>query len=409
MIVTILLNSLWQGAIIACVAAIVSRLATSASASTRYALWFSALLALALIPIASSLSVLDLFAPLPDTAISTPIRAASGVATHAADWTWLIAAWGIGVTFFLARLVYSCARLARILHQATPATALGGDVVLSHDVSIPIAAGFSAPVVILPAMLPGSMDGAELQQIIEHERAHIRRGDILTNLVQRTIEALFFFNPFAYLIGAQLLREREVACDDVAVAKTGEPDSYAASLMHLAQSTHRPRTALLSPSAVGSGHMLVGRIASIIDGKSRRFKFNVALIALGTVTFTALAFLFASSMRPQNAAPGAVTTRSAQTQSCAGKTIAVAISNAVPPVFPDSARSAGVGQVSANVVVSVDAQGHVGNAGVLNSSGNAAIDQATIAAATASTYTPETIDCKAIAGRYVFHADFSPN
>ena len=409
MIVTILLNSLWQGAIVVAIAAIVSAMARSASASTKYALWFAALLALVLVPVVSSLNLLGLVAPLPASAISSPIRAVSGAAAHAASWNWLIAAWCIGVAFFLARLVYSHARLAQILHQAAPATDLGVNVVLSHDVTIPIAAGFLSPVVILPASLPGSMDAAELQQIIEHECAHIRRGDILTNLVQRAIEALFFFNPFAYVIGAQLLREREVACDDVAVAKTGEPDSYATSLMHLAQSTHRPRTALLSPSAVGSGHALVGRIAYILDGKSRSFKINIALIALGSVAFVGLAYLFASNMRAQTPAlPAAKVASSAKSQSCVGKSTLVAITSAMQPVFPDNIRNTGIGQVSALVEVTVGANGQVLNPRVYQSSGNAAIDQATLTAATASTYTPATLNCKPVAGAYMFRAEFAP-
>src|SRR5579862_5486927 len=185
MIVTIFLNSLWQGAIIVAIAAVVSRVAVKASASTRYALWFAALLALAVIPVLSSMNLLAFLAPIPDTAVSAPIRAVGSVTAHASNVTWLIAVWIAGVAFFAGRLVVSYVRLARVLHYAFPAPALGNDVVLSREVTIPIAAGLFSPVVILPFALPETMEAAELEQVVEHERAHIRRGDILTNFVQR--------------------------------------------------------------------------------------------------------------------------------------------------------------------------------------------------------------------------------
>src|SRR6185312_4287699 len=106
MIVTIFLNSLWQGAIIVAIAALASRFAARGSASTRYALWFAALSALAIIPIASSTDLLAFFSPIPDATVSAPIHAVSAATAHAANWTWLMLAWAAGAAFFVARLAY---------------------------------------------------------------------------------------------------------------------------------------------------------------------------------------------------------------------------------------------------------------------------------------------------------------
>lgn len=395
MIETVLLNGLWQGAIIVAVAAVAARF-VARSASTRYAVWLCGLLAIALTPIASSI---NLGAPVPYTPIAAPIHAAASFTAHASNWQWLIVVWAIGVALCVARLIFSSLRIAGVLHRSVPATHLGHDIVTSSDVSIPISAGFFSPVVIVPTELASTMSAAELAPIIEHERAHIRRGDILTNLAQRLVEAALFFNPFVYLIGAQLIREREIACDDAAVRIAVTPVAYASSLMRLAQSTTRPQTALLSPSVIGSGHVLVGRIARVLNGKSRTFGFNAALVVAVIAVFGGLMFFLESTMAHANPVIAKAT-------ACTVPNADASVITPGPIVYPDGA--AAKGPRAAVVEVMISATGAPTGTHVYKTSGDPLIDKAAANAAMASTYSPKTVGCKGVAGAFLFRADFTP-
>jgi TonB family protein len=153
--------------------------------------------------------------------------------------------------------------------------------------------------------------------------------------------------------------------------------------------------------------VLVGRITHILDGTSRRFKLNVALIALGTVAFVGLAVFFASSMKPQPAAPKAALSATTATTASRACNADALVTNPAPPVFPDSAKNM-VARSASVVAVTVASDGRPLNAKVYQSSGVAAFDQATTAAALASTYTPKTVNCKPVIGSYLFRAEFAP-
>ena len=79
------------------------------------------------------------------------------------------------------------------------------------------------------------LDRDELQGVIAHELAHIRRNDHIVNLVQRLIEALLFFHPAVWFVSCRVRIERERSCDDLVLASGGEPLPYAASLLAAAE------------------------------------------------------------------------------------------------------------------------------------------------------------------------------
>ncbi len=130
---------------------------------------------------------------------------------------WFAAFWGAGILVCTVRIAISYLCLGRIRRSATPAPRLGERVFTSPLVPVPIAAGLWHPVVIVPNDLFDTLAPRDLEAIIAHERAHIARNDIFGNVVQRLVESLLFFNPWVYVIGRQLVKEREAACDDWAV------------------------------------------------------------------------------------------------------------------------------------------------------------------------------------------------
>jgi beta-lactamase regulating signal transducer with metallopeptidase domain len=397
---TILLDGLWQGGIIAAIAAGATALVPQRQAATRYAVWFTALVALALVPVFTVWHPVPAFAPLPMPVEHTAV-ATSVITARAASATgmWLLAAWLIGVAVCFLRLGVSHARIARIVRNATQAPEFGAGVVTSNELSVPIAAGLFKPVVVIPASLAMTLERSDLESIVAHERAHIRRMDVAGNLVQRVVEACLFFNPWIYVIGRQLIAEREAACDDWAVSATGEADRYATCLAQLGQGAPNSRVPLLTPSAIGSRHMLVGRIARLLNGKVAQLKINYLVLGASVVTFGILVVLLqTSSGQAATAKPVNV----AATASCN------APAAVLKPAIPDIPQSSVKANVSADALVTIGADGRPMTAKIVKSSGSPAVDKATFQAALASTYSPKTVDCKPVAGEYVFHVQASP-
>lgn len=403
MTAAILLNGLWQGALVAAIAAIVTSFVPQRHAATRYAVWFSALLALAIVP------VFSFWHPVPEmNAFPSPVmRATAATAAVAgtaasASGNWLAGIWLAGVLLSLARLATSFIHVNRILSNASPALQFGADVLVSEDVAVPIAAGLFAPKVILPANLAATLEREDLDSIVRHERAHIARMDIAGNFIQRLIEALLFFNPWTYVIGRQLAREREAACDDWAVQPMSAPDRYAECLAQLAQKARRSRITLLTPSAIGPGNLVIGRIARLLNGKVTQLKVNRLVVVASVSAFAVLAIALQTanglaSLRDRSSSATQIAANTKFSPKCYHD---VTVLNAAMPEIPQSAATH---NLWANALVTVGADGKVLEVKIVRSSGSAAVDGATVDAAKRSTYAPEMNACKARTGQYLFH------
>ena len=106
----------------------------------------------------------------------------------------------------------------------------------------------------------------ELNQIVLHELAHLRRRDDWTNLAQKMVKALFFFHPAVWWIEQKMSLEREMACDDAVMAETASPRAYAECLAHLAEKTLIQRGVALAQAALGRIRQTSLRVAQILDG-----------------------------------------------------------------------------------------------------------------------------------------------
>lgn len=91
--------------------------------------------------------------------------------------------------------------------------------------------GHFKPIILFPIGWINSMDPKEVEAILAHELAHIKRNDFLINLLQSIVEIIYYFNPFVWWISAQLKEQREHSCDDVAIGICGDAFSYAKSLV----------------------------------------------------------------------------------------------------------------------------------------------------------------------------------
>lgn len=107
------------------------------------------------------------------------------------------------------------------------------DLRLSHRVAGPLTVGVIRPLILLPVTALTSLSPEQLEVILAHELAHIRRADYFWNLLQTMIETLFFFHPAVWWISHRLREQRELCCDDIAVATCQDPAVYASALLRL--------------------------------------------------------------------------------------------------------------------------------------------------------------------------------
>ena len=124
--------------------------------------------------------------------------------------------------------------------------------------------GIFRPVVILPRQLMHALDMRQLQAVLAHEVCHVRRHDNLTAAIHRCVEVLFWFHPLVWWVGANLLREREVACDEAVVEEGHEQEVYAESIL---SACRLGVTARFAAVAASTGGDLSQRLSSIMSDR----------------------------------------------------------------------------------------------------------------------------------------------
>jgi uncharacterized protein YjbI with pentapeptide repeats/beta-lactamase regulating signal transducer with metallopeptidase domain len=177
--------------------------------------------------------------------------------------------------------------VARRLRRWRHSTRLGRQVELrvSSDVDVPVAVGFKTPTILLPVRVVETEEIADLDQIAMHEYAHLNRYDDWTNLVQRVIERIFWFNPVVLFVGRQISLEREIACDDWVIAQTGRAHRYATCLWKLVESARLPAKPIVAPGALLSPKQITTRIEQLLDSRRNALP---RLSPLGAIALGAL-------------------------------------------------------------------------------------------------------------------------
>jgi hypothetical protein len=135
----------------------------------------------------------------------------------------------------------------------------------SDRLQVPTAIGFLKPVVVLPIWAMQELSTSELNSILIHELAHLRRWDDWTNLAQQVVKAIFFFHPAVWWIESKLALEREMACDDAVLAETANPRGYAQCLISIAERSFMRRGLALAQAAVNRVRQTSLRVSQILD------------------------------------------------------------------------------------------------------------------------------------------------
>lgn len=304
-----LLHFVWQGLLIGAMAWIAMKIARSAS--TRYLIGVGAMVLMAAAPVVTSRVLRETvtptatvtFAPValaptapvslaPEVAVkettpvmttvsASPIAAALATlrAIHVSPTlaSWLLSSWLLGVGLLSVRLTlgwWTAHRLTRVsvcqprLEILSNAERLMGalgitgavTVLESALVQVPTAMGWLKPVVLLPTQAMTGLSIDQIDALVAHELAHIKRHDYLVNLLQSAIETLLFYHPMVWLISRHVRHERELCCDDMAIAACGDDRlTYASALAEL-----EPLRQLPAPALTANGGSLLTRVKRIL-------------------------------------------------------------------------------------------------------------------------------------------------
>ena len=266
-----LLHFLWQGtAIVVAYAMLRNLLARSLSARRRYVLACMTLVAMALAPPLT-------FLLLPNTGADAPVASWTLSATESKQlMPGIVAIWLAGVLAFSVRLFGAwrfTARLRKLSHSAPGewqqileniATRVGTASVrllVSSLVDVPTVIGWLRPAILVPVEFLTGMPVEHIDVLLAHELAHIRRHDYLASILQSIAEAVLFYHPAVWWISEQIRAERELCCDDLAVAAGGDVLIYARALASL--EANRPSR--LNPALAANGGSLLNRIRRLLE------------------------------------------------------------------------------------------------------------------------------------------------
>jgi len=325
-VLTFLLNSLWQAALVAIVAFVACRAMRHGPARHRYAVWAAAFVASVALPLASVRATagpprlyIDAVAPVAaashaahiGTAASAPAQPAASRATVSlagATATALLAAYCLFLLFQLGRFSLAWSRTVRIRSAASPAAlpaavrqvwdccsrAFGiadAQLLFSATVSGPVAAGRA---IILPAGLSESGSEEMLTTAIGHEMAHLARRDFGWNLFFELAGLPIGYHPAAWLMRRGIEQSREMACDELVTARLLAPRVYARSIMTIAAQS----MALPSPGCtlgVFDGNNLEERIRRLAEGRAANLK-RARLLFAGALAGVAACAVVASGL-----------------------------------------------------------------------------------------------------------------
>jgi beta-lactamase regulating signal transducer with metallopeptidase domain/peroxiredoxin len=203
---------------------------------------------------------------------------------------WTVGGWLIGALALSLWHLGGCAQLIRLRHTGTVQVARSVEdavdhlchrfclrrpiqVFMSTLVAVPTVLGWLRPVILLPASVVSQLSPGQLEMILAHELAHVRRCDYLWNLLQIAIETMLFYHPAIWWVSRRIREERECGCDEWAVATMGNRLVYAEALLRIAELRDGAESGVpLAAGLAASGGALETRIRRVLrlsGGNSR--------------------------------------------------------------------------------------------------------------------------------------------
>lgn len=334
-------HSLWQNAIVGLLLWFVLMALRRRTANARYLAGCAALALMVALPVATafvlspSLPPITAFTPA-DVSAVPPVN--DWLSPPAPQWVeadgwqmnwlavlkpWMLPIWLTGVLVCSLRLVLASAHIVALRRQSSPeqgptaalVARLAARMGVRRSIAIrmaptaiaPATFGFFRPVILLSSATVLGIAPQQLEAVIAHELAHIRRHDYLVNVLQMLAETLFFYHPAVWWASRRIRIERELCCDDVAVQACGDAVCYAQALTSVARLQIAPSSVALG-SAGGPLLMRIQRLLGVasVGRPVPPLWVAVASIAVIVATFTGA---YAQSQSPgtlsQDAGDGA--------------------------------------------------------------------------------------------------------
>jgi GWxTD domain-containing protein len=317
-----LIHFLWEGAAVAALLAAALFVFRPASARVRYGLACVALCAMLAAPAVTlgilwprihlDAGVLIRSGPPPAARLAPSTKPDPPPAPPPDRLAWVTPLWMAGVLIFYVRMAGSWAAAERLRRRgATVASAhwqdrlraLAQRLRVSRPVLMlesclaetPAVVGYLRPAILIPAGLLTGLPPEQVEAILLHELAHIRRHDYAVNVLQTLVEGLLFYHPAVWWVSGVIRAERENCCDDAVVAVVGDARGYAAALAELEW-----RRSVGQPALAARGGNLMRRIRRLLEPEGPR---SIAGPVLGATLL--MASIAAGLMAWQPAAPQA--------------------------------------------------------------------------------------------------------
>jgi beta-lactamase regulating signal transducer with metallopeptidase domain len=212
----------------------------------------------------------------------------------------LVLAWAAGVSLLSVRVLGGWALAQRLKRSGRPVTlevwpeAIGRlcdrmrirvpvRLCQSALVEVPTVIGWLRPVVLLPLSTLAGLSPAQLEALLAHELAHVRRFDYLVNLVQTCGETLLFYHPAVWWVSHRMRVEREHCCDDAAVGVCGDALGYARALAELEGLRSMTPTLAVAANAGSLWRRIARLLGTPPPHLSRSSRWLAGLLALGTL------------------------------------------------------------------------------------------------------------------------------
>lgn len=249
-----LTDHLWQSTVFVLAAALLAAALRKNGAHVRHWIWLLASMKF-LVPLSL---LMGLGALLPQFTLATTTQASAALpelsvaveqitqpftsgafasdpgAPQGSQWTlWLLGiGWAIGFVTVVGMRIRGWQRVRAALRSSI-------QIPVDAPVSVrrapgllePGVVGFWRPVLLIPEGIKDQLTPRQFEAVLLHELSHIRRRDNLTSAIHMVVEAVFWFHPLVWVVGARLVDERERACDEYVLRTSGDPATYAESIL----------------------------------------------------------------------------------------------------------------------------------------------------------------------------------
>jgi bla regulator protein BlaR1 len=320
-----LIHSLWQGLLLAVVTAVVLLLTRKSSAAVRYNLVFGQFLLFVMACVCTFIwewnkSPLPAIVPLAGAiggnathlfnldAESIRQFAATSIRYFTANAPGVVLLWFMLFMFRSVRVMGSLVYIHRAKNKYTSPPAAywkdrvdalcqklqlkrGVQLLESTFVKVPMVIGHLKPVILIPIGLLAGLPAEQVEAVLLHELAHIRRHDYFVNFLQTIAETIFFFNPGLLWISSLLRDERENCCDDIALAQTKNKKEFVKALISFKE--HALYGTAYQVAFPGEKNHLLQRVSRILNNKNKtlgpaeKVFFMAGIIILSAIVATA--------------------------------------------------------------------------------------------------------------------------